>query len=150
MAPTWSDVDFQRGQVTVQAVNAKNGESRTIPMNTVLHDALRRLRGTCDGSGGVSHSRGGGPFRSIRTQFTTTCRNAKLADVTPHTLRHTFASRLAIAGVGLRTTQELGGWKEIRMVLRYAHLSDQRKAKAVEKMAENSTTLFTTPKIESC
>jgi hypothetical protein len=36
------------------------------------------------------------------------------------------------------------------MVLRYAHLSDQHKAEAVEKItgrsAENSTTLFTTSK----
>ena len=95
----------------------------------------------------------GKPFRSIRTQFTTACRNAKLADVIPHTLRHTFASRLAIAGVGLRTIQELGGWKEIRMVQRYAHLSDQHKADAVEritgKIAENSPTVITTAKSQS-
>jgi integrase len=51
----WSDLDFQR----VQAVNAKNGEIRTIPMNTVLHDALKGLRGTSDGSGRVFRSRGG-------------------------------------------------------------------------------------------
>ena len=111
-------------------------------MNTVLKETLTRLRERSDGSGCFFVSRSGQPFRSIRTQFTTACRNAKLADVTPHTLRHTFASRLAIAGIGLRTIQELGGWKEIRMVLRYAHLSDQHKADAVEtitgKIAENS------------
>ena len=130
----WSDIDFQRNQLTVQAVNAKNGESRTVPMNTVLRDAMKKLREASDGEGRIFHSRGGQPFRSIRTRFTTACRNAKLSDVTPHTLRHTFASRLAIAGVGLRTIQELGGWEEIRMVLRYAHLSDQHKADAVERI----------------
>jgi integrase len=130
----WGDVDFRRGQITVQAIHAKNGESRTVPMNTVLKEALTRLRERSDGSGRVFVSRSGQPFRSIRTQFTTACRNAKLADVTPHTLRHTFASRLSIAGVGLRTIQELGGWEEIRMVLRYAHLSDQHKADAVERI----------------
>jgi integrase len=41
--------------------------------------------------------------------------------VTPHTLRHTFASRLAMAGVDLRTLQELGGWQTLAMVHRYAH-----------------------------
>ncbi|HEU0006635.1 MAG TPA: tyrosine-type recombinase/integrase [Terriglobia bacterium] len=46
------------------------------------------------------------------TRFTTACRNANLADVTPHALRHTFASRLAIAGVGLRTIQELEAGKK--------------------------------------
>ena len=149
----WGDIDFRRGQITVQAIHAKNGESRTVPTNTVLKEALTRLRERSDGSGRVFVSRSGQPFRSIRTQFTTACRNAKLADVTPHTLRHTFASRLAIAGIGLRTIQELGGWKEIRMVLRYAHLSDQHKVDAVEtitgKIAENSPTVITTVKSQS-
>ena len=39
-------------------------------------------------------------IKSIRTAFTTACRNAKLPGVSPHTLRHTFASRLVMAGVG--------------------------------------------------
>ena len=72
--------------------------------------------------------------RSIRTAFTTACRHAKLRGVSPHTLRHTFASRLTMAGVGIRTLQELGGWKEIKMVERYAHLSQRHKADAVEKV----------------
>jgi site-specific recombinase XerD len=42
-------------------------------------------------------------------------------DITPHTLRHTFASRLAITGVDLRTIHELGCWKQLKMVERYAH-----------------------------
>jgi site-specific recombinase XerD len=91
-------------------------------------------------------SRKGEAFRSVRTAFTTACRHANLHDVTPHTLRHTFASRLAMAGVGLRTIQELGGWKEIKMVERYSHLSDQHKAEAVELISQNSTTLFTQAK----
>ena len=72
---------------------------------------------------------------------------AGLTDVTPHTLRHTFASRLAMAGVDLRTIQELGGWAELEMLERYAHLSPSHKAEAVERLAaaENFTTLFTTP-----
>ena len=52
-----------------------------------------------------------------------------------------------MAGVGLRTIQELGGWKEIKMVERYAHLSDQHKAEAIEritgKISSDSTTFFT-------
>lgn len=42
-------------------------------------------------------SREGTPFRSIRTAFATACRRAGLKDVTPHVLRHTFASRLVMA-----------------------------------------------------
>lgn len=52
-----------------------------------------------------------------------------------HTLRHTFASRLVLAGVDLRTVQELGGWQTIGMVERYSHLAADHKAQAVEKLA---------------
>jgi integrase len=118
--------------------------------------ALRNLKESSDVSlefrrvGRVFLSRTGEHFRSVRTAFTTACRHANLHDLTPHTLRHTFASRLAMAGVGLRTIQELGGRKEIRMVERYAHLSDQHKAEAIERIANSflidSPTLFTTLK----
>ncbi len=59
---------------------------------------------------------------------------------------HTFASRVAMSGVDLRTIQELGGWKELSMVQHYAHLSPSHKAEAVERISvENFTTFFTTP-----
>ncbi len=90
----------------------------------------------------------GTQYRSIRNLFKSTCERAGLEDVTPHTLRHTFASRLAMAGVDLRTIQELGGWKDLSLVERYAHLTPNHKAKAVELIAhENSTTVFITPEI---
>jgi hypothetical protein len=58
-----------------------------------------------------------------------------------------------MAGVGLRTIQELGGWKDIKMVERYARLSDTHKAEAIEKITgkslENFTTEFTTRKKHS-
>ena len=65
--------------------------------------------------------------------------------MTPHVLRHTFASRLAMAGVDPRTIQELGGWASLEMVERYTHLSPTHKAEAVERIAQNFPTLFTTP-----
>ena len=54
-----------------------------------------------------------------------------------------------MAGVDLRTVQELGGWSSLELVQRYAHLSPGHKAEAVERIiaanfAENSTTGFTT------
>ncbi len=59
---------------------------------------------------------------------------ARLGGVTWHALRHTFASRLVAAGVDLRTVQELGGWKILSMVQRYAHLSPGHLVAAVEKI----------------
>jgi site-specific recombinase XerD len=90
-------------------------------------------------------NRDGSPYRSIRTAFATACRRAGLTSVTPHVLRHTFASRLVMAGVNLRAVQELGGWSSLDLVQRYAHLSDAHKAEAVELIgAEHFTTGFTT------
>jgi site-specific recombinase XerC len=59
---------------------------------------------------------------------------ARLDGVTWHALRHTFASRLVAAGVDLRAVQELGGWRTLSMVQRYAHLSPGHLAAAAEKI----------------
>ena len=40
-----------------------------------------------------------------------------------------------MAGVDLRTIQELGGWQDLKMVERYSHLSPNHKAQAVERIA---------------
>lgn len=79
----------------------------------------------------------GEPYTYIRRSFDTACRRAGLKDVTPHTLRHTFATRLIENGVDLRTVQELGGWAKIEMLTRYGHVSPSR-AEAIEKLVRNS------------
>jgi hypothetical protein len=47
-------------------------------------------------------------------------------------------------GSGDRTIQVLGRWKEPKMIRRYVHLSEQHLREAVERLAENSPTIFTT------
>ena len=54
-----------------------------------------------------------------------------------------------MAGVDLRSIQQLGGWATLKMVERYAHLSPDHLAEAVERIAGPETqkkvpTLFTT------
>jgi site-specific recombinase XerD len=61
--------------------------------------------------------------------------NKQLADVTWHVFRHTYISRLVMAGVDLRTVQELAGHKDISMTTRYAHLSPDHKLSAVAKLS---------------
>jgi integrase len=142
----WADVDLMRGLLTVQAAYAKSGKTRSVPLNTPLRAALKFHRERRVGAAEYVFSRqDGSPYRSIRTTFLTACRAADLKDVTPHVLRHTFSSRLAMAGVDPRTIQELGGWASLEMVERYTHLSPTHKAEAVERIARNSPTLFTTP-----
>ncbi|MGH7390793.1 MAG: tyrosine-type recombinase/integrase [Candidatus Rokuibacteriota bacterium] len=142
----WVDVDLRRGLVTVQAAYAKSGRTRTVPLNRALRAALASLHQRApEGAEYVFAQADGSPYRSIRTAFQTAVKHAGLKDVTPHVLRHTFASRLAMAGVDLRTIQELGGWASLDMVQRYSHLSPTHKAEAVERIAPNFPTGFTTP-----
>jgi site-specific recombinase XerD len=51
-----------------------------------------------------------------------------------HCLRHTFASRLVMAGVDIRTVQELLGHKTISMTVRYSHLVPKHTLAAVERL----------------
>jgi site-specific recombinase XerD len=144
-----ADVDLRTGLLTVQSAYAKSGKTRSVPMNARLRAALAPLKEQATGAT-LFVSRTRMPYRSIRTAFKTACRRAGLTDVTPHVLRHTFASRLVMAGVDLRTVQELGGWSSLELVQRYAHLSPGHKAEAVERISaanvtENSPTLFPTP-----
>jgi integrase len=130
-------VDFERGTVSVKAVYAKNGESRSIPMNELLKRILEEVRMS---EGAVFRSRSGVPYRSIRTAFTSALKRAEIDDFTLHDLRHTFASRLVMGGVDLPTVKELMGHKEITMTLRYSHLSDHHKQRAVEILVPTNFT----------
>lgn len=140
----WEDIDFERNMITVRAEHAKNGRERRVNMNSVIREALARLEKTSSAPW-VFTQENGERLRNIRRRFERACRKAELEGVTPHVLRHTFASRLVMGGVDLRTVQELGGWAQLKMLERYAHLSEQHKADAVEKIAIQFTTDFTTP-----
>ncbi len=129
----WEDVDLRRGLLTVQAAYAKNGKMRSVPLNSIVRAALEQLQRTAKGSLVFSRS-DGQPFRSVKTTFRTACRKAGIIGVTPHTLRHSFASRLVMSGADIRTVMELGGWSSLEMVQRYSHLSQGHKAVAVERM----------------
>ena len=55
--------------------------------------------------------------------------------VVAHTLRHTFASWLAMQGEPIITIQKLMGHSSLEMTLRYAHLSPSHERDAVIKLA---------------
>jgi len=55
-------------------------------------------------------------------------------------LRHTFASRLVMAGVVLRIVQELLGHKCVAMTVRYSHFAPKHTLDAVERLGAAPTT----------
>lgn len=65
--------------------------------------------------------------------YTPAMNAAGIKDATWHTLRHTFTSRAVMAGVDIRTVQELMGHSTITMTMRYAHLSPEHLKQAVNK-----------------
>jgi site-specific recombinase XerD len=79
----------------------------------------------------------GKPFQRfpIRHWFENAIEATKIPDYTWHRNRHTFCSRLIMAGVGLKAAQELMGHKTIQMTARYAHLAPGHLQEAVELIA---------------
>jgi site-specific recombinase XerD len=127
------EVDFQRRTVTVAACYSKNGESRTLPMGERLKAVLQEAFAVRGDSPTVFVTDAGIPWTrwGLTSAFQRTSRRAGLGTIGPHVLRHTFGSRLVMAGVDLRTVQELLGHKDIKMTLRYAHVSPDHTRKAM-------------------
>jgi site-specific recombinase XerD len=59
--------------------------------------------------------------RNLMRAFYNATDRAKIADFHFHDLRHTFATRLAQAGIDLYMISRLLGHKDIKMTQRYAH-----------------------------
>jgi integrase len=129
---TWDDVDLQRGTVTI-AQGKRNGKRVTVPIAAPLRRILEALpRGIAKVH--VFRRYDGERFsdRALQRAFRVARKISGVrAELTPHSLRHTFASWLVMQGTPLRTVQELLGHADIRMTIRYAHLSPAHLAQAV-------------------
>ena len=128
----WKDVDLRRKLLTVPAAYAKSGKTRTIPLNSRAVAAFEHLRERAQGEFTFADHCGVQYFGMLDKPF------AAALKTEPASLRiraDTLASRLAMAGVDLRTIQELGGWSDLSLVQRYSHLAPQHKAQAVESIA---------------
>ncbi len=127
----WSDVDFELGIVRVLG---KGSKERIVPIGTVALEALRdysievrkKWNGPCKGENPV--------FLNNRGARITTRSVARLLEkhlkevgiqvkVSPHGLRHTFATHLLNSGADLRVIQEMLGHASLSTTQRYTHLN---------------------------
>lgn len=128
----WTQVSFKRKRI--QLDETKNGSSREIPMNKSCLAAVEALFGDRPHDGRVCQSKYGRDLNDSRAWFERCVADAGISNFTWHCLRHTFISRLIMAGVDLRTAQELAGHKTISMTVRYAHLAPEHNQAAIDKL----------------
>ena len=132
---TWDRIDLGAGVIRLE--DTKNNEGRFVRLNSRAVVVLRALRDRDLGKRVFV-------LNKVPRWFTDAVKAAGLNDVTWHTLRHTFISRLMMAGVDVRTVMDLAGHKSISMTMRYAHLAPGHSARALEKLCEPTATTTAT------
>ncbi|MEX2196506.1 MAG: site-specific tyrosine recombinase XerD [Thermoleophilaceae bacterium] len=128
-----ADVDLEDG---VLLARGKGSKQRLVPVGRAAVDALRRyvargrpaLVGAREETRLFVNFRGGpltrqGLYKIVRRH----AQSAGLADrMSPHTLRHTFATHLLAGGCDLRSVQEMLGHADVATTQLYTHLSSER------------------------
>lgn len=109
----------------------KTNEARQIPVNDSLEMLFKRIRRKQHLTSRYVFTYRGKRVDSVKTAFNAAVRRAGIVDFRFHDLRHTFASQLLMKGGTLKDVQELLGHKTMTMTLRYAHLTQEHKRKAV-------------------
>jgi len=131
-----ADADCESKMITVVR---KGGQKQSVPINTELANEIRKLAKGRNASEPLLVS----SFRKRITQRRVGMlvqKYLKLAgiikpNISVHSLRHSFCSRLLEKGVNLKTIQILAGHKNISTTERYLHIAKSRLRKEV-RLAE--------------
>lgn len=101
----WSRVDFTRGIIDFRDPDLKTTKKRRVqvPISKHLRPMLERAFAERKGSYVLDTTQ---PLRSV---FDRVCRNAEVEDVSPHVLRHTWASHASMEGVSLTNISRVLG-----------------------------------------
>jgi integrase len=140
---TWADIDLPNRIIQIR--DAKGGSRQSymtepiIEMLNSLQDSKKHRQNDL-----IFPDKKGNRQAHISRSFWKTVKKLrfnkgvtdKRYNVSFHTLRHSFASWLAIQGTSLYEIKELLGHKSIEMTERYAHLIPSVKQKAVNRLAE--------------
>jgi integrase len=110
----------------IYLTETKSGKGRQIPINDRLAEVLRGVRrGNHLKSPYVFCDSQERRFYEVKQSLASACRRAGIEAFRFHDLRHTFASRLVMRGASLKSVQELLGHADMKMTMRYAHLSQE-------------------------
>jgi site-specific recombinase XerD len=132
----WEDWSPEAG---ILHVKGKTG-AREVQVSMAARAALESLRARAPASQGFITPEANAATTDRRTWFEHAAKRAGLRPVFHwRDLRHTFASRLAMAGISLLTIQELCGHATFTTTLRYAHLSPAHRKEAVEKVGMSAS-----------
>ncbi len=154
----WADVDLPAAKAVFRDVKARTGHEHdraaALPEAAVL--LLANLPGekveiapgefTYIKRGAVFRTDDGSPYADtgrqfggqIKTGFRTARVRAQLRDLSPHDLRHTFASYLYALTKDLLLVKHEGGWQSTAMVERYSHLLPSHLVPEIRKVWGNS------------
>lgn len=128
----WRDVNLANKSINVkhgwcrithQLLSPKGNKTRTIPLSD---DVVRILRKRERSSGFVlTNNEQVFTPETLAKELLNACGRAGLRKVTCHVLRHSYASQLVLKGVPIALIQKLLGHTDIKVTMRYAHLSQE-------------------------
>lgn len=138
----WIDINFNTRNITIR--DPKGVINRHPNMNIAVFEMLKRRHNNQNVGQLIFAKRNGEQIQEVSNQFQRIIDrlgfNDDIADernkVVFHTLRHTFASWLAMAGVDIFTIKELMGHSDIKMTQRYMHLAPSKYASAIAVLDE--------------
>jgi len=124
------DIDDIELRARLVKVRGKGSKERIVPFGSKAEEAVRAYLAVREGDAEENalflNYRGARiTTRSVRRLFDGYLRDASLrAGISPHTMRHSFATHLLNAGADLRGIQELLGHASLSTTQKYTHLND--------------------------
>jgi site-specific recombinase XerD len=121
---TIADLDVERRRIMTR--NAKGRKDRYVPMATHVIPLVQNYLFTYRPGKYIMEGAKGGPYSavSLRQVLKQSCQKAGIKkQITPHTLRHSYATHLIENGVGLRYVQELLGHAKPETTMIYTHVA---------------------------
>lgn len=130
----WKQVDLKRRTAFLWADQVKNRANLGVRLNEDAMAVLLSRSGIHRRFVFPNPETGLPLYKASNKSWYAAVKKAKLKGLRWHDLRHTWASWHVQNGTRIERLKELGGWKSLTMVLRYAHLSTDHLAEDAERV----------------